>query len=88
MNILAVLGNECLGAIRIVDNEAAIPVTSYKLLQDAEIKALAQEGATESVQLITKSHLSLTGASGKVGLYYEPESKNGFFRKAMHQALI
>lgn len=79
LNILAVLGNECLGAIRIVDNEAAIPVTSYKLLQDAEIKALAQEGATESVQLITKSHLSLTGASGKVGLYYEPESKKWFF---------
>lgn len=79
LNILAVLGNECLGAIRIVDNEAAIPVTSYKLLQNAEIKALAQEGATESVQLITKSHLSLTGASGKVGLYYEPESKKWFF---------
>lgn len=79
LNILAVLGNECLGAIRIIDNEAAIPVTSYKLLQDAEIKALAQEGATESVQLITKSHLSLTGASGKVGLYYEPESKKWFF---------
>jgi len=79
LNILAVLGNECLGAIRIVDNEAAIPVTSYKLLQDAEIKALAQEGAKESVQLITKSHLSLTGASGKVGLYYEPESKKWFF---------
>ena len=48
-------------------------------MQDAEIKALAQEGATESVQLITKSHLSLTGASGKVGLYYEPESKKWFF---------
>ncbi|WP_419084019.1 type II toxin-antitoxin system HipA family toxin [Phascolarctobacterium succinatutens] len=79
LNILAVLGNECLGAIRIVDNEAAIPVNSYKLLQDAEIKALAQEGATESVQLITKSHLSLTGASGKVGLYYEPERKKWFF---------
>lgn len=79
MNILAVLGNECLGAIRIIDNEAATNVTSYKLLQDAEIKALAQEGATESVQLITKSHLSLTGASGKVGLYYEPESKKWFF---------
>lgn len=79
LNILAVLGNECLGAIRIIDNEAATNVTSYKLLQDAEIKALAQEGATESVQLITKSHLSLTGASGKVGLYYEPESKKWFF---------
>ena len=38
-----------------------------------EVKRLAQEGATESAELVTKAHLSLTGASGKVGLYYDNE---------------
>lgn len=78
LSILTVLGNECLGAIRIVDDKAVSSTSSYHLLKDLEVKSLAQEGATESVQLVTKAHLSLTGASSKVGLYYEPESKKWF----------
>ena len=35
------------------------------------MKALAEEGAQKSAEIVTKSHLSLTGASGKVGLYYD-----------------
>ena len=38
-----------------------------------EVKRLAQEGATEAAELVTKAHLSLTGAAGKVGLYYDNE---------------
>lgn len=40
-------------------------------LSAAQVYALAREGAEESADLVTKSHLSLTGASGKVGLYYD-----------------
>ena len=35
------------------------------------MKALAAEGAQKSAEIVTRSHLSLTGASGKVGLYYD-----------------
>ena len=59
VSILAGLGRECLGAIKIVDESDEV-----------------SEGATESAELVTKSHLSLTGVSGKVGLYYnEKEEK-------------
>ncbi len=78
LSILGVLGNECLGAIRIIDDKVTPSTASYRLLKDNEVKALAQEGATESVQLVTKAHLSLTGASGKVGLYFEPEGKEWY----------
>ena len=37
------------------------------------MKALAAEGAQKSAEIVTKSHLSLTGASGKVGLYFDKE---------------
>lgn len=78
LSILSVLGNECLGAIRIINTEAGSCTASYNLLKDCEVKALAQEGAMESVQLVTKAHLALTGASSKVGLYYEPNTKRWF----------
>lgn len=41
------------------------------LLDQSAVKALAAEGAQKSAEIVTKSHLSLTGASGKVGLYYD-----------------
>lgn len=70
LSILARLGNECLGAIKIVEKDGLKPAPHYIKLTDEEVKSLASEGTTESVQLVTKAHLSLTGASGKVGLYY------------------
>lgn len=71
LSILAGLGGECLGAIKIVDRSIKNPMPCYIKLADEEVRSLAEEGATESVQLVTKAHLSLTGASGKVGLYYD-----------------
>ena len=71
MSILAGLGRECLGAIKIVDESDEIMQPEYRALSSGEVYALASEGATESAELVTKSHLSLTGASGKVGLYYD-----------------
>ena len=71
MSILVGLGRECLGAIKIVDERDEIMQPEYRALSSGEVYALASEGATESAELVTKSHLSLTGASGKVGLYYD-----------------
>ena len=39
------------------------------------MKELAAEGAQKSAEIVTRSHLSLTGASGKVGLYYDAAGK-------------
>jgi len=76
LSILAGLGRECLGAIKIIDENDRMIMPEYRELSEQEVVALASEGATESAELITKSHLSLTGASGKVGLYYnESEEK-------------
>ncbi len=73
ISMLHNLGRECIGAVRIskddeVSKEEYIPVT------DREIEQLAAEGAAISTEIVTKTHLSLAGASGKVGLYYDPDS--------------
>ena len=70
MSILAGLGRECLGAIRITGEDDDITESYTEVTQD-QIRALAEEGATKSAEIVTASHLSLTGASGKVGLYYD-----------------
>lgn len=74
LSILAGLGNECLGAIRIADTEKRNTFPGYKRLSHEEVAGLAREGAIKSAEIVTKSHLSLTGASGKVGLYYDEEN--------------
>ena len=68
VSILAGLGKECLGALKIIDESEKVNILEYRELSEREVYALASEGATESAELVTKSHLSLTGASGKVGL--------------------
>ena len=71
--ILCRLGRECLGAIRITDDEESVEA-SYERISEQQVRDLAAEGTTKSAELVTKSHLSLTGASGKVGLYYDHEN--------------
>lgn len=71
ISILRELGSECLGAIQIIDENMPCVETGYIPLTIEEIKELAQEGAGKSAEIVVKSHLSLTGASGKVGLYYD-----------------
>ncbi len=70
LSILHGLGRECLGAVCITDDNDSAGA-SYERITEAEVRELAAEGATKSAELVTKSHLSLTGASGKVGLYYD-----------------
>lgn len=71
LSILASLGNECLGAIKVVQEDVISESARYESLSMEQVKILAEEGATKSTQLLLETHLSLTGASGKVGLYYD-----------------
>ncbi len=74
--ILEALGQECLGAIRIVGD--SFVHGGYEELSIDEVRALAREGVSKSTELITSTHLSLTGASGKVGLYYDGCNKKWY----------
>ncbi len=68
-SILHGLGRECLGAVRITNDEDVIPDSSYKRLSMDEVVVLAKEGASKSTELLMQTHLSLAGATGKAGLY-------------------
>lgn len=74
LTILLALGRECLGAIKIIDSEVDYE-PHYELLSIDQVKALAAEGATKSTQMLIETHLSLAGASGKVGLYLGADGK-------------
>ena len=80
ISILAALGKECLGAIKIVEGQDD-EVSGYELLSAQRVKALAAEGATKSTEILLETHLSLTGASGKVGLYYNAADKTWYLPK-------
>lgn len=70
LSILHGLGRECLGALCISEEGEAL-AEAYEPVTDEQVSQLAAEGASKSTELVTKAHLSLTGASGKVGLYYD-----------------
>lgn len=75
---LAGLGRECLGTIKILDETEKVIEPEYRELSSEEVYALASEGATELAKLVTKTHLSLTGASEKVGLYYDEKEEKWY----------
>ena len=78
LSILTGLGKECLGAIRVTEEGSPEIEPSYEPLSVEQVAALAKEGATKSAELVTRAHLSLTGASGKVGLYYDDSRREWF----------
>ena len=80
LGILHGLGRECLGAVRISEPGES-PEASYEKLDPGDVKRLAEEGAGHSAEIVVESHLSLTGASGKVGLYYDSESGSWYLPK-------
>ena len=80
LSLLYGLGRECLGAVRI-STEGDTPDASYERLTLDEVKKLAGEGAAKSAEMVVESHLSLTGASGKAGLYYDSENGEWYFPK-------
>ena len=79
LEILSSLGKECLGAIKVSDsdNSSEIPC-GYEKLSMEQVHELAREGASKSTELVTRAHLSLTGASGKVGLYYDKADRQWY----------
>ena len=81
LSILEVLGQECLGAICVEGKSSTTSEAAYELLSEEQVHALASEGATKSTELLMETHLSLTGASGKVGLYYDIPNKQWYLPK-------
>ena len=74
LTLLKMLGRECLGAITTSDPSEPAISPDYEPLSMSQVHDLANEGVTVSAALVTKAHLSLTGASGKVGLYHSPDT--------------
>ncbi len=72
LGLLNSLGKECIGAIRITDT-TEIDDEYYEETGVDQIKELAAEGAAKSSELVINTHLSLAGASGKVGLYHDED---------------
>lgn len=81
MTILEKLGQECLGAICIKGEQEMMADASYELLRNEQVYALASEGATKSTEVLMETHLSLTGASGKAGLYYDSNHQRWYLPK-------
>lgn len=77
LSLLYGLGRECLGAIQISDG-SEWEEASYEKLSLEQVKHLANEGTVKSSELVARSHLSLTGASGKVGLYYDSDQNEWY----------
>ena len=71
LSLLGMLGSECLGAITLKGDDYQWFEPSYKKLDADLMYDLAAEGATKSADLVVESHLSLTGASGKIGVYQD-----------------
>ena len=69
LSLLGMLGSECLGAITLKGDDYQWFEPSYRKLDADLMYDLAAEGATKSADLVVESHLSLTGASGKIGVY-------------------
>lgn len=55
LTILSVLGKECLGAIKIVEDDDA-DEPGYELLSDECVRELAAEGATRSTKILMETH--------------------------------
>ena len=75
LSILELLGAECLGAIQIKGPDFGDTEAGYRALDPDTMYRLAAEGATRSADLVVEAHLSLTGASGKIGAYRDSKGQ-------------
>ncbi|MDY5579728.1 type II toxin-antitoxin system HipA family toxin [Porcincola intestinalis] len=75
LTMLSGLGQECLGAIQVVEGNTKPPKAKYTRMTEQQLQELAAEGAIKSAELVTALHLSLAGASGKTGLYFDAGNK-------------
>jgi len=77
LSILHRLGRECIGAVCVTEENEPVKA-SYEPVSMEQISELAAEGASKSAEIVTRTHLSLAGATGKVGLYHDPEQDRWF----------
>ncbi len=82
LSILYNLGKECIGAIRIDESDEK-PEYGYEAITPKQVEELAAEGAKKSTEMVIKTHLSLTGASGKVGLYFDENSNRWYMPRGL-----
>ena len=66
-----------------MDPETGFPASRYEKLEDKDIVKLASEGAGKAASTMVKTHISLTGASGKVGLYLDEEDDSWYLPVGM-----
>lgn len=83
ISILRVLGRECLGAIRIVDENNPVEHFAYQKLALQDVASLAAGGVSKAMDLVIQSYLSLTGASGKAGLFYDEKAGGWYFPQGL-----
>jgi serine/threonine-protein kinase HipA len=81
LSILAGLGNECLGAVRIRENSCAAEA-GYRKLSKKQVAELAGEGAEKSAELVMRStSLTYRRKQAKRGCIMIVLQMNGIFRK-------
>ncbi len=74
LTLLELLGAECLGAVQIEGDRSNDDTSrGYHRLDADTLWNLAREGAEKSAELVVESRLSLTGASGKIGVYRDSD---------------
>ncbi len=79
LSLLAGLGDECLGALRVIQPGSQSEEASYVPMSSDQMLELAREGSVKSAEILTRTHLSLAGASGKTGLYYDEAIGQWYF---------
>ena len=82
LGILSRLGRECIGAVRIDSGEDE-PSEGYEEIGSEQIAILAASDSSKATEFVARSHLSLAGASGKVGLYYDEKNKKWYLPQGM-----
>ena len=78
LTMLSGLGQECLGAIQVMEENTKPPKARYTRMTEQQLQEFAAEGAIKSAELVTALHLSLAGASGKTGLYFDSDNKRWY----------
>ena len=74
LKILKSLGDECIGAVRIVDGEAeeSSKTPRYETLCDEDLKKIATSSYSTSAVMNVEARLSIAGAQAKTGVYIDP----------------
>ena len=59
LTMLSGLGQECLGAIQVMEGNTKPPKARYTRMTEQQLQEFAAEGAIKSAELVTALHLSL-----------------------------